>query len=66
MFPITDREIRELVGKTVLQTRAARAIVRKSGFKPSSSGATRQGLGAPILATPPCVYASGGTASSPV
>jgi hypothetical protein len=55
-FPITYREIRDLVRGEVLNTKAARQIMRKSGFRPGAAG----GLGevsnpdGPLLTIPPC------------
>jgi hypothetical protein len=64
MFPITYREIRLLVRKTVLKTPLARGILRKSGFV--AGGGELGGLGALIMSTPPVIYVAGGVVSLPV
>ena len=50
-FPTTYRAIREIVRRKVLQSKTARDIVRKSGFRPSTSTTTTSADvgGGPIL-----------------
>lgn len=66
MFRLTHQEILDLIRKATLHTRAARAIVRKSGFRPGASRLTRDGLGAQIMSVPPVIYVAGGVVSLPV
>lgn len=51
-FPTTHRELLRLVRKEITQTKTARAIMRKSGFRIGDASSVSEG---PILTTPPCV-----------
>lgn len=66
MFPNVYNAIRAMIREITLETLVARAIARKSGFRPSFAPPGRDDLGATILAIPPAAYVSGGTVSASI
>lgn len=57
-YRFTYNEIWELVRREVIQTKTARKIMRKSGFRPGASSSSASGAG-PILTLPPVAFPAG-------